>query len=335
MKLFKPAYFDDFRCIADKCPDSCCKEWDVQVDDAAAEFYRQLPGALGDRLRQVLALDDDGDTVMIIENGRCPMWRQDGLCRIQAEFGHDALCKTCREFPRLTHDYGDFIERGLELSCPVAAQMILSAPPAPFLLEEVPGGEEPEYDEEAMQVLLRTRKEMLALLYSRQSIAETLTLTLMYGYHAQAQLDGEPESPFDSEAALESARNFAKPAKTTDLPQFYAELEILTEAWRQHLSAPSPAPWSEPLRALARYGVERYWLQAVSDYDLVGRVKMIIASCLLVKESGGNPFETAQLYSKEIENNADNVDAILDATYSHPAFTDDKLLWLLLKRRAC
>ena len=35
--------------------------------------------------------------------------------------------------------------------------------------------------------------------------------------------------------------------------------------------------------------------------------------------------------SKEIENDADNVDAILDAAYAHPAFTDDKLLFLLLE----
>ena len=329
MKIFKPPYFNDFRCIADKCPDSCCKEWDVQVDEATATFYQGLSGDLGERLRQVLTVDADGDTVMTIENRRCPMWRQDGLCRIQAELGHDALCKTCREFPRLTHDYGDFMELGLELSCPVAAQMILTAPAAPFIPEETDGGEEPEYDEEAMQILLRTRKEMLALLYSRPSISEALTLMLMYGYHAQAQLDGEPEAPFDPESALQSALDFSKPADIAALPKFYAQLEILTEAWRQRLGAPSPAPWSEPLRALARYGVERYWLQAVSDYDLISRVKMILASCLLVKALGGDPIKTAQLYSKEIENSADNVDAILDAAYTHPAFTDDKLLWLL------
>jgi len=40
--------------------------------------------------------------------------------------------------------------------------------------------------------------------------------------------------------------------------------------------------------------------------------------------------ETAQLYSKEIENSWENVEALLDGVYSHPAFTDDKLLGLLL-----
>ena len=115
--ITKPAYYNEFRCIASLCPDSCCKEWDVQVDAASAAVYRSLPGALGDRLREVLRTEDD-ETVMTIVDGRCPMWREDGLCRIQAELGEDALCRTCREFPRLTHDYGDFIERQLELSCP-------------------------------------------------------------------------------------------------------------------------------------------------------------------------------------------------------------------------
>ena len=115
------------------------------------------------------------------------------------------------------------------------------------------------------------------------------------------------------------------------LAAFYADLEILTEEWRDRLTNPAGAgEWDEKLRILARYGVERYWLQAISDFDLVGRVKMIIASCLLVRYLGGDLVQTAQLYAKEIENNAENVDAILDGAYTHPALTDEKLLgWLL------
>ena len=56
----------------------------------------------------------------------------------------------------------------------------------------------------------------------------------------------------------------------------------------------------------------------------------MLISCLLVSALGGDFVETAQLFSKEIENNVDNVEAILDAAYAHPAFTDDKLLGMLL-----
>ena len=329
MILRKNAYFDQFTCIAAACPDSCCKEWDVQVDPASAAFYRSLSGALGDRLRQVLR-DRDGDTVMIIQDGRCPMWRADGLCRIQAELGHDALCHTCREFPRLTHDYGDFMEKGLELSCPEAARLLLSNPYVPPVTLRLPGGEAPEYDEEVMEILLRTRQEALNLLCATPDLPEALTLLLLYGYHAQAQVDGEEDFPFDPAAALESARQFA--GEPLPLQEFFLELEILTEDWRARLTAPAcPDIWREEHRRMASYFVERYWLQAVSDYDLVSRVKLAVVSCLLVRSLGGDVLPTAQLYSKEIENDADNVAALLDGAYTHPALTDAALLGALLK----
>lgn len=329
MNITKPSYFDTFHCIAGACPDSCCKEWDVQVDADAAAFYRALPGPLGDRLRQVLK-DEDGETVMTIVDRRCPMWRQDGLCRIQAELGHDALCKTCREFPRLTHDYGDFVELGLELSCPEAARIILSTP-AVMVTAETPDQMEAEYDEEVMEVLLRTRETARQILADeRYPIGETLALLLLYGYQAQDEVDGGEAMPFDPADALETAKQFAKDGDFGPMTDFFRELEILTPQWSARLDAPAHGTWQPAYRNLARYFVDRYWLQAVSDYDLVSRVKLAVISCLLIRHLGGDLEATAQLYSKEIENDADNVDALLDAAYTAPAFTDDKLLGLLL-----
>ncbi len=330
MKIYKPNYFDRFRCIAGDCPDSCCKEWGVQVDDASAQYYRGLSGELGDRLREVLQ-EEDGETVMTILDGRCPMWRLDGLCRIQAELGEGALCKTCREFPRLTHDYGDFVELGLELSCPEAAKWILEAPNAPLMAEAAAGEPEPEYDEEAMAVLKATREKMLSILSDEsRPIGEVLALGLLYGYQAQSQLDGEEELPFDPEAALDSVRELAKAGDFQQVLDFFLGLELLTSEWEALLHFPVPGGWDGHTLALARYLVNRYWLQAVSDYDLYCRVKFAILACLLVRHLGGDIFRTAQLFSKEIENDADNVEALLDGAYSHPAFTDEKVLgWLL------
>lgn len=328
MTITKPAFYDTFRCIASACPDSCCKEWDVQVDAEAAACYRQLPGALGDRLREVLK-DEDGETVMTIVDGRCPMWRSDGLCRIQAELGEEALCKVCREFPRLTHDYGDFVELGLELSCPEAARIILNAAPAPKVVLETEEAGEADYDEEAMAVLKSTREKALAILESEYTVEERLALLLLYGCHAQEELDGGEEVPF-----CDSPENARELAKTPDFPGFIAffdTLEQLMPQWGQLLRDARPAPLPERTAALARYLIDRYWLQAVSDYDLVSRVKFILISCILVGSLPGNEIDNAQLFSKEIENDADNVDALLDAAYAEPAFTDDKLLGMLLQ----
>ena len=329
MLITKPTYFDTFRCIASACPDSCCKEWDVLVDEASAALYRSLPGKLGDDLRSFLH-EENGETVMTIIDGRCPMWRRDGLCRIQAELGEEALCHTCRDFPRLRHDYGDFLELMLELSCPEAARFILSAPCAPPLSEEVPGGEEADYDEEAMAVLKATRHRALALLSDEsRGIPETLAVFLLYGYQAQGMLDGGEERPFSPEDALDSVREFLKPGSLKDILEVYRNLEILTPQWQARLETEPRLNWQPQVRPLARYFVERYWLQAVSDYDLSCRVKFIVLSCLVISALGGDFLQTAQLYSKEIENSTENVEALLDAAYAHPALTDDKLLWLL------
>ena len=135
MLIRRPDLYDGFHCIASACPDSCCQQWDVAVDGEKAALYRSLPGELGDRLRRFLK-NEDGEVYLTLEGTRCPMWRADGLCRIQAELGEGALCKTCREFPRLTHDYGSFVELGLELSCPEPMSWAMLCCPKPYFRME-------------------------------------------------------------------------------------------------------------------------------------------------------------------------------------------------------
>ena len=331
MQISFPEYYKNFRCIASDCPDSCCKEWTVDVDDESAALYRSLSGALGDRLRQVLQDTDDG-IVMTISDGRCPMWQEDGLCRIQAELGHDALCQTCRDFPRLRHDYGDFVELGLELSCPEAARLIFSPKNQNLVTESIVGGETPEYDEEVMSILLESRKIILDFLNSESvPLSESLAVILLYSHSIQSELDGGEKAIFDPMESLEKAKKYAKDGDVPSICEFFLSLEILTKTWKDRISSPLfYQTIGDSLRPLARYMIQRYWLQAISDLDLVCRVKFAIVACLLVNALGQDPVETAQLFSKEIENDPDNVEAILDAAYSHPAFTDVALLGSLL-----
>lgn len=330
MECFAPAYYHRFRCLGGTCPDSCCKEWAVDIDDTAAAFYRGLPGALGDDLRSFLQ-EEDGGFVLSLADGRCPMWRQDGLCRIQAELGHDALCRVCREFPRLRHDYGSFVELGLELSCPEAARLIFQETSHAMVKADIPGGDAPDYDTEAMSILQKSRQEALLLLDSGDyALAETLGILLLYAHRVQAQLDGGEEAVLSPEKDCQDAKKLAAPGSWEAVFAFFRGLEILKPQWRRLLdSAPRSHRIPESLVPLARYGIQRYWLQAVSDFDLIGRVKWIIISCLMVSAIGGDPVQTAQLFSKEIENDPDNMEAILDGAYTEPAFSDTSILGLL------
>lgn len=328
MIVRQPEYYDAFRCLAGDCPDSCCKEWAVAVDGETLEKYRALPGALGEAVRRTLR-EEDGETVLFSQGGQCPLQQRDGLCRIHRELGQEALCDVCREYPRLSHDYGTFLELGLELSCPQAARLILSDS-GTVITREIPGGEAPDYDEADMALLLDARKQALTLLTGKGKTAgEALALLLCYGAHVQMALDGEETAPFSPEDAVESTGS--EPGSMEEIRDFFQGLEILTHRWKGKLETSRLRPLPEKAVALAGYLINRYWLQAVSDLDLYGRVKFTVVSCLLVSFLEGDFTENAQLYSKEIENDPDNLDALLDAMYESPAFTDRKLLGLLLR----
>ena len=330
MELIYPSYYKEFSCIAGACPDSCCHEWEVQVDAVSAERYRAMEGALGDALREAL-YDEDGETYMRNKDNRCPMWRDDGLCRIQAEQGHDALCHVCRQFPRLRQDYGEFVELGLEMSCPEAARMMLTADRWKMITEQVPGDEEGDYDTELMALLRETRPYALALLAEEAvPVHVRLARLLLYGHHVQAQIDGGEVYDFDPTQAEELLAQCAGQGDFEQLREFYQDLEILTERWSERLTAAGEKPtFAEKLCKLAAYQVYRYWYQAVSDWDLAARVKLTVAGCCLLARMGGDMAANIQLYAKEIENDAANVDAILDGAFSTRALTDVNLLGLL------
>lgn len=302
----------------------------MDVDAESTAIYRKLSGPLGDRLRQVL-LDTEGGTVMTIENGRCPMWRQDGLCQIQAELGHDALCKVCREFPRLKHDYGAFIEYGLELSCPEAARLILAETGSDWIVETVSGAAPADYDTEVMSILRRSRREFLDFMWGTSlSFPQILTIFLLYAFDVQEELDGGAPAVLDPESCLAASAGFAKAGSFQALQDFFKDLEILTPQWEARLDTPAVQPlWNRQYLALLQYFLHRHWFQAVADYDVYCRAKFAVSACLLIGCLGGDLAQTAQLFSKEIENDPDNVDAIFDGAYTSPALTDAYLLGLL------
>ena len=308
MIVSRPAYYDRFQCLASACPDSCCREWSVQVDGEAEALYRRLPGPLGDRLRSVLTRED-GETVFAVEDGRCPMWRGDGLCRIQAELGEQALCRVCREFPRIRHDFGDFAELQLELSCPEAARLILLSPPEPCLTRQEPDADPPEYDREEMAFLKQQRMTLLDIL---SDPARKPGEALLSFYR---QASGEEITPEGS-------------GDIRSLADFFASLEILTQTWPALLAKAAVRPLHPLTRSLARYLTERYWLREDLG-DEWGKGGFIIACCLLVSSLGEDFIENAQLFSKEVENCAENIDALMDAVYDHPAFSPENLTALL------
>ena len=165
MKTVFPDYYNDFRCIASQCPDTCCAGWDIVVDEGSIKKYNSLGGDIGAKIRSKMRRDNDGDVIFINESGRCPFLTRQNLCEIYTAAGKDHLCKTCAMFPRFSYDFGSVREKGLGLACPEAAKLIIGSKGGFNLLSRVDGEPPDPNDIDARYYLdlIRIRSDIFSL----------------------------------------------------------------------------------------------------------------------------------------------------------------------------
>ncbi|MBQ4271924.1 MAG: flagellin lysine-N-methylase [Clostridiales bacterium] len=116
MISYRPDYYDEFRCIAGRCKNSCCIGWEIDVDPFSQERYENIE-FIKDKIK-------DGSYVLC-EGDRCPFLRQDGLCEQIIRYGEDILCDICREHPRFYNEYDDHTDMGLGLCCEEVCNIVL------------------------------------------------------------------------------------------------------------------------------------------------------------------------------------------------------------------
>lgn len=157
MRYIKPNYFDNFKCTADQCPDTCCAGWQIMIDEDTLEKYMDEKGALSSRLANGI---DWQEGSFLQYAGRCSMLNDNNLCDLVTEMGEECLCETCHRYPRHVEEFEGLREWSLSLSCPVAAQMILeSGTPLQFVVEEDEDEDPLEEEFEDFDLLLFTQLE--------------------------------------------------------------------------------------------------------------------------------------------------------------------------------
>jgi len=157
MRYIKPDYYDDFCCTADQCPDTCCAGWQIIIDDESLERYAEVQGDFGKRLRRNI---DWQEGAFYQDHRRCAFLNEQNLCDLYTVLGSEALCDTCRKYPRHVEEYEGLREWSLSLSCPVAAEIILSQKGFPtFIVEEDEEPDELEEEFEDFDLLLFTLLE--------------------------------------------------------------------------------------------------------------------------------------------------------------------------------
>ena len=167
MLLRVPDFYDSFHCIADKCTDTCCVGWEIDIDETSAKRYKTVQGEFGEKLRQNI----EDDHFKLLPGDRCPFLRQDGLCDMICNLGEGSLCDICREHPRFVEVYGDIMEKGIGLCCEEGVRLLLESKgtatsPIAFIEREIDDApdEIPDDALEARDVIFEERNHLFKIL---------------------------------------------------------------------------------------------------------------------------------------------------------------------------
>ena len=292
MKLYAPAYYKEFSCIADRCRHSCCIGWEIDVDADTLAFYEDLEGDYADKIRASIDRTDEPH-FSLSAHDRCPHLDKKGLCRIITHYGHEALCDICREHPRFYHQTPQGMEVGLGLSCEQACRIVLQSDDYARMIEieDLPDESEDDvFDATAL------RAKVYALL-QQPDVSYTEKLQNIYSAFRVA------------------------PALCTD-EQWRTLLDALEYLNKSHRALFAPyssdlttPPESEPLltRALA-YFIFRHCTQAVDAQTFRASLGLALfferLLCSMIK-NGAEPYEAARILSEELEYSEENTLTIL------------------------
>lgn len=234
MQYVKPDYFDDFKCIADKCPDTCCAGWKIMIDENALQKYEGDRSVFGSRLANGI---DWQESSFSQNNGRCSMLNDNNLCDLITFHGEDWLCETCHRYPRHVEEFEGLREWSLSLSCPVAAEIMLNnQKPVRFLTEE-DNEEDPLAEEfEDFDFLLFTQlagaREVLFSIVQNRVIPMEHRLSVIMDMAREMQVCLDEERLFDMDEIIDRYAEKANARKQNALCERMPEKKELQKEER-------------------------------------------------------------------------------------------------------
>lgn len=340
-----PDYFHDFHCLAGTCPDTCCGQWEIVVDEQAKARYLSAEGALGEKIKHALT-EIDGEVCMALVDGKCPLLTEDGLCPIVTEFGEEFLSTTCHTHPRFTEIYGGLQETMLSISCPEAARLLLEREiPLRFVTEIDTVLPEPDdLDADEFDLLLDARQTAFELVQDRsRPLSDRLALLLCFARRLQNNLDElhicealcrKYENKAYLDRQLCRIRRKRKGGSLIRTRQLMNAMEHLSPAFPEalkDLECTALTLNEVQLEQLTVYFLFRWWLKAACDDKLWRQAAAVVVSVLTVAGLArpiGSITEAARLYSKEIEHSQENME-LLRKAMELPVFSLSELLKLL------
>ena len=126
--ILQPKYVADFQCDGSKCNAKCCGKWRIDIDMETYKKYQRIKNpAMRKKILSSIqpSTIQTGFQIELDNKGVCPLLCEDNLCYIQRNMGEGALSQTCKVYPRMVQQIGNYQFRMLAMTCPVAAEYAL------------------------------------------------------------------------------------------------------------------------------------------------------------------------------------------------------------------
>ena len=131
--ILQPKYVGDFQCDGSKCNAKCCGKWRIDIDMETYKKYQRIKNpAMRKKILSGIqpSTIQTGFQIKLNNKGVCPLLCEDNLCYVQRNMGEDVLSQTCKVYPRMVQQIGNYQFRMLAMTCPVAAEYALLSPNA-------------------------------------------------------------------------------------------------------------------------------------------------------------------------------------------------------------
>lgn len=129
MKLHRLKIIKDFTCLGSKCPQNCCSNWELPLQDIDISYYEKNTDILGE-LRENF---DFENKKICLSGTSCANLNSEGLCQLQLNRGHRSLPLACKEYPRIFIQNRGDIWLLAKTSCPEIVNLIFSCEDLEYL----------------------------------------------------------------------------------------------------------------------------------------------------------------------------------------------------------
>lgn len=330
MIYIKPDFYNNFKCIASACSDSCCIGWEIDVDETAYEKYRDIKTPFGAEILSRIITNDDGSrSFALSHNERCPFLNKTNLCDIIINCGEEHLCDICREHPRFYEWFPGVTECGLGLCCEEVCRLLLENQKPFSLIEESDGKSITlETDEDVAE-----SDSYIFLSAFREKVFDILCCSNISFEEKLVEILSLTEKFCGEEIKISSHKNSVEKYKKTEpiddnwtcfINDLSANLSCVLQVEEEFLSATKGDMLYSKILA---YIIYRHFIKAVFDNSVKERISFAIESVRFIYlcdmktyfEKGEltvkDRIENLKNWSKQIEYSEENTDLLIYGEY--------------------